>query len=353
MIDAVRTSTQPYVAGSAGNAVSSRNGNANWESREDSNGYVAGSASSPVGARPKLMSTARGSSTDGDTDYLAQMRSAADAKKGDGDEAGEAGEAAGTNRVDTTDDWFEMLFNGYSNKNLDGMSLGEFLDTDGSQERRDMWRAFTEDPLGQLYYGDEIEQAGGFDNWYDQNTGVTFEEIMADPELQRRHFGGSDKTVHAIHEYAASNWIPDILGDAMASASLRYLFNSDPSLAATVMDYMFAMNALNNQEDVTDVFSVNEMNNLLALDGLEFGYGDGYTYGDHSVPEEGEQFLAVDPEFWIESLEKGWSSVPGYGLPNRGAAGLMRKRYDTGFARRPGVDDAYAAYSQQQGGDQQ
>ena len=282
------------------------------------------------------------------------MRSAAEAKKGDGDEADETGEAAGTNRVDTADDMFAMLFDGYSNKNLGGMSLGEFLNTDGSQERRDMWRAFTEDPLGQLYYGDEIEQAGGFDNWYDQKTGVTFKDIMADPELQRKYFGGSDKTVHAIHQFAVENgWIPAVLSDAIGSTDLTWLFESDPSLSATVMDYMFAMNALNDQDDVTDVFSLNEMNNLLALDGLEFGYGDGYTYGDHSVPEEGEQFLAVDPEFWIESMQKGWSSVPGYGLSNRGAAGLMRKRYDTGFARRPGVDDAYASYAQQQGGDQQ
>lgn len=299
------------------------------------------------------MSRPQGSSTD-NADYLSQMRNAADAKTDVGDEANSADEAAGINQVDTVDDRFMELFNRYSDKNLGGMSLGEFLDTDGSKQRREMWRSFTEDPLINLYYGDEIEKAGGFDSWYDQKTGTTLKQIMADPELQRAYFGGSDDTVHAIHEYAASNtWIPDILGNAMDSANLRYLFETDPSLAATVMDYMFAMDALNNKEDVTNVFSLGEMNNLLALDGLEFGYGDGYTYGDHSVPDEGEQFLAVDPDFWVESLEKGWSSVPGYGLPNRGAAGLMRKRYDAGFARRPGVDDAYASYAQQQGGDQQ
>lgn len=256
-------------------------------------------------------------------------------------------------QVKTVSDPFMALYERYADEHLGGMGLGEFLATDGSREDRDMWRAFTEDPLINRYYADAIDQAGGFDNWYDQKTGATLKDIMADPGMQYDYFGGSDDTVHSIHDWAAQQgWTPDVSGSGIDSANLAYLFESDPSLAAGVMDYMFAMNALNNQESATDVFSIDEMNNLLALDGLEFGYGDDYTYGDHSVPDEGEQFLAVDPEFWAESLEKGWSSVPGYGLSNRGAAGLMRKRYDTGYMRRPGVDDAYAALAQQQGGDQ-
>ena len=295
------------------------------------------------------------SATSNDGDYLSQMRSAADAKGGAGEAADEAArEAAEAERITTTSDPFMVLYENYADKNLNGMGLGEFLATDGSQEDRDMWRAFTEDPLISRYYSDAIDQAGGFDNWYNQMTGVSFDDIMADPNLQYGYFGGSDDTVHAIHDYAAaSGWVPDVSGDGVDSANLRNLFYSDPALATTVMDYMFAMNALNNQEDVTDVFSLDEMNKLLELDQMEYGYGDGYTYGDHSVPDEGEQILAVDPEFWMESAEKGWSSVPGYGLSNRGATGLMRERYHTGFARRPGVDDAYAAYAQQQGGEQQ
>jgi len=294
-------------------------------------------------------------STDGDADRLSQMRSAADAKGDVGEGTGETGqEASEANRVYTVSDPFMAMFERYSDDNLGGMGLGEFLQTDGSQEDRDMWRAFTSDPTMGRYYSDAIDEAGGFDQWYDQMTGVTIDDIMADPSLQYAYFGGSDDTVHSIHDWASQQgWVPDVSGSGTDSANLTYLFESDPSLAANVMDYMFAMNALNNQESATDVFSVDEMNNLLALDGLEYGYGDDYAYGDHSVPDEGEQFLAVDPEFWTESLEKGWSSVPGYGLSNRGAAGLMRERYDTGYMRRPGVDDAYAAYAQQQGGDQQ
>lgn len=361
VIDSLRTSTQPHVAGSAGNAVGSRAGSASGSRGRgaSSTGYVAGSASNPVGAKAQTMPYTPEQSTDGETDggedRLSQMRSAADAKGDVGEGAGEAGQGASeANRVSTTSDPFMAMFERYSDENLGGMGLGEFLQTDGSQEDRDMWREFTSDPLISRFYSDAIDEAGGFDSWYDQMTGVTLDDIMADPSLQYAHFGGSDDTVHAIHDYAAaSGWVPDVSGDGVDSANLRNLFYNDPSLAATVMDYMFAMNALNNQENVTDTFSLDEMSNLLALDQMEYGYGDNYTYSGHSVPDDGEQFLSVDPEFWLESAEKGWSSVPGYGLSNRGATGLMRERYGAGFARRPGVDDAYAAYRQQQGGDQQ
>lgn len=315
-----------------------------------SSAHEAASAGNELGARNR-------SQGEGGRDYLAETRSAA-ADKGrtqeqqQKEQEAETGEAR--ERVGTVSDPFMAMFERYSADNLDNMSLGDFLQTDGSQEDRDMWRAFTSDPMMGRYYSDAIDEAGGFDQWYDQMTGVTIDDIMVDPGLQYAHFGGSDDTVHSIHDWASQQgWVPDVSGSGTDSANLTYLFESDPSLAASVMDYMFAMNALNNQESATDVFSVDEMNNLLALDGLEYGYGDGYAYGDHSVPDEGEQFLAVDPEFWAESLEKGWSSVPGYGLSNRGATGLMRERYDTGYMRRPGVDDAYAAYAQQQGGDQQ
>ena len=335
-----------------------------------SNASLAGSASNQDGskvsgaARPtsakaltKPAQTKQNESQAPSEDYLSKMRAAADDKTV---EQGAEGQGAGSEsdgareRVNTVNDPFMAMFERYSADNLDNMSLGDFLQTDGSQADRDMWREFTSDPMMGRFYSDAIDDAGGFDSWYDQMTGDTIEDIMADPNLQYAHFGGSDDTVHAIHDWAAQQrWIPDVSGSGVDSANLEYLFENDPSLAATVMDYMFGMNALNNQENVTDVFSLGEMNDLLALDQMEYGYGDDYAYGDHSVPEAGEQFLAVDPEFWLESAEKGWSSVPGYGLSNRGATGLMREKYDAGYARRPGVDDAYAAYSQQQGGDQQ
>lgn len=340
------------AAGSAQGKVGARGTGSATHPAARSSARVAGSAGNEVGARSR-------SQGEGGRDYLAETRSAAADKtaeqgaEGQGAEA-EAEAGAARERVGTVSDPFMAMFERYSADNLDNMSLGDFLQTDGSQEDRDMWRAFTSDPMMGRYYSDAIDEAGGFDQWYDQMTGVTIDDIMADPSLQYAHFGGSDDTVHSIHGWASQQgWVPDVSGSGADSENLAYLFGSDPSLAASVMDYMFAMNALNNQEGATDVFSVDEMNNLLALDGLQYGYGDDYTYGDHSVPDEGEQFLAVDPEFWAESLEKGWSSVPGYGLSNRGAAGLMRERYDTGYMRRPGVDDAYAAYAQQQGGDQQ
>lgn len=342
--DVIRNlSSNAHLAGSEGNQIGSKGSNA--------------SRPASTKARTEPAQAKQNESQAPSEDYLSKMRAAADdktTKQGAEEQGTESESDVARERVNTASDPFMAMFERYSADNLDNMSLGDFLQTDGSQEDRDMWRAFTSDPMMSRFYSDAIDSAGGFDPWYDQMTGVTIDDIMADPNLQYAHFGGSNDTVHSIHDWAAQQgWMPDVSGSGVDSANLSYLFESDPSLAATVMDYMFAMNALNNQENATDVFSLGEMNDLLALDGLEYGYGDDYSYGDHSVPDAGEQFLAVDPEFWLESAEKGWSSVPGYGLSNRGAAGLMREKYGAGYARRPGVDDAYAAYNQQQGGDQQ
>lgn len=333
-----------------------------------SSAYVAGSAGNQVGSkgsaavRPKSTKasteapqTRSDRSQEPSEDYLSKMRAAADDKTADQKAEGQKADDAtggGYERVNTANDPFMAMFERYSADNLDNMSLGDFLQTDGSQEDRDMWRTFTSDPLMSRFYSDAIEGAGGFDQWYDQMTGVTIDDIMADPNLQYSYFGGSDDTVHSIHDWASQQgWVPDVAGSGADTEQLFELFYSDPALAADVMDYMYGMNAMNTQDDVTSRFSLDEMSGLIDLDQMGYGYGDDYTYGDHSRPEAGTQIMQVDPEFWLESAEKGWSSVPGYGLPVRGATGLMRDVYGTGYMIRPEVAQAYESYAQQQGGE--
>lgn len=334
-----------------------------------SSAHVVGSAGNQVGsegsdavrprstkARTEPPQTRPNGSQEPSEDHLSKMRAAADDKEAgqesDGQEIG-GGSGSSRRRVNTANDPFMAMFERYSADNLDNMSLGDFLQTDGSQEDRDAWRAFTSDPLMRRFYSDAIEGAGGFDPWYDQMTGVTIDDIMADPNLQYSHFGGSDDTVHSIHDWASQRgWVPDVSGSGADTEQLFELFYGDPALAADVMDYMYGMNAMNTQDDVTDRFSLDEMSGLIDLDQMGYGYGGDYVYGDHSRPEAGTQITQVDPEFWLESAEKGWSSVPGYGLPVRGATGLMRDVYGTGYMVRPEVAQAYESYAQQQGGEQ-
>lgn len=287
-----------------------------------SNAYVAGSAGNEVGARSR-------SQGDGGRDYLSEMRSAARDKNESQDEQATKGQAA--NEVRTPDDMFYADFERYSDANLGGMSLADFLDT-STAEDRDLWRAFTDDETMGRYYQDQIGDYGGFDAWYDAMTGDTIDDLMSDPAVAYRHAGGSADTVRALYDYAAQlGFVPEVGGDSVESNQLRALYESDPTLARDTMMYQYLMYGLNNQDDFTDRFSINDVNDMSGLDQMYFGFGDDF-YTDHrGLPEEGETFMVVDPDFYVSSAEKGWSSADGYGLPESGLTGLVYDRYGAGY----------------------
>ena len=287
-----------------------------------SNDYVAGSAGNEVGARSR-------SQGESDRDYLSEMRSAA-RDKGESQD-GQATEGQDANEVRTPDDRFYADFERYSDANLGGMSLADFLDT-STAEDRDLWRAFTEDETMGRYYQDQIGDYGGFDAWYDAMTGDTIDDLMSDPSVAYRHAGGSADTVRALYDYAAQlGFVPEVDGDSVESQQLRSLYASDPTLARDTMMYQYLMYGLNNQDDFTDRFSINDVNDMSGLDQMYFGFGDDF-YTDHrGLPEEGETFMVVDPDFYVSSAEKGWSSADGYGLPESGLTGLVYDRYGAGY----------------------
>lgn len=313
------------VAGSAQSEVGARRTSSATHPTARSNAYVAGSAGNEVGARNR-------SQGEKGRDYLSEMRSAA-ADKGESREqqAAQERQEQSDKEVRTPDDMFYSDFERYSDANLGGMSLADFLDT-STDEDRDLWRAFTDDKTMGRYYQDQIGDYGGFDAWYDAMTGDTIDDLMSDPAVAYRHAGGSADTVRALYDYAAQlGFVPEVGGDSVESNQLRALYESDPTLARDTMMYQYLMYGLNNQDDFTDRFSINDVNDMSGLDQMYFGFGDDF-YTDHrGLPEEGETFMVVDPDFYVSSAEKGWSSADGYGLPESGLTGLVYDRYGAGY----------------------
>ena len=319
------------VAGSAQNEVGARRTNSATHPTARSNAYVAGSAGNEVGARGTTAQASEG------RDYLGETRSAARDKNRSQEE--QASEDQAANEVRTLDDRFYSDFERYADANLGGMSLGDFLDT-STAEDRDLWRAFTEDETMGRYYQDQINDYGGFDAWYDAMTGDTIDDLMSDPAVAYRHAGGSGDTVKALYDYAAQlGFVPEVGGDSVESNQLRTMYESDPALARDTMMYQYLMYGLNNQDDFTDRYSINDVNDMSGLDQMYFGFGDDFSTSHRGLPAEGETFMVVDPDFYVSSAESGWSSADGYGLPESGLTGLVYDRYGGGFRNRKSMTE--------------
>lgn len=291
-----------------------------------SNAYAAGSAGNEVGTRRTATQSGE------NRDYLDETRSAArDKERSQEEQAAKTAEEQAAKEVHTPDDMFYADFERYSDANLGGVSLMDFLDTNTAEDR-DLWHALVKDENMARYYKDEIDDYGGFDAWYDAKTGDTFDDIMSDPAIAYQHAGGSADTVEALYDYAAQlGFVPEVGGDSVESQQLRSLYESDPALARDTMMYQYLMYGLNNEDDFTDRFSINDVNDMSVLDQMYFGFGDDF-YTDHrGLPEEGETFMVVDPDFYVSSAEKGWSSADNVGLPESGLTGLVYDRYGAGY----------------------
>lgn len=249
-------------------------------------------------------------------------------------------------------DMFYKDFNAYSADNLNGTGIYDFMIVDpDSAEDRAQWQAITSDPTMGRYWSGDISEAGGFDPWYDEMTSRTIDDVMTSQELQRMYFNnaGGD-TMNAIYQGVAHDgFIPDVTGDQWQQDEMYQLYASDPDLSAATMMYLYGVDALYNDDSLdleSDPLAVAKLNDYLALGNMQFGIGDGYStdVGDIS---EADSFNAVNPDQYYTSIEKGWSSVPGYGIPVTGAVrSKMYDRYGTGYQEKPEVTSAYQqAYS--------
>ena len=254
------------------------------------------------------------------------------------------------NIITDADDMFLADFNAYSRDNLGGMGLYDFLVVDpNSQEDRDMWQAFWDDPTMGRYYGEQKQQYGDFDAYWDAMTANTIDDVMASNELQRQYFNntGGDSMLQIFQGAANEGFIPEISGDQWRQEDMENMYASDADLAALTMMYQYGMNgALDDESGLdleTDPLAVAKLNDYLQLGNMQFGAGDGYDTKVGDLPEY-ESVDYVDPAAYDRSVEKGLASVPGYGLPDIGIRAIMNDRYGVGYQLRPGVDDLYSSY---------
>lgn len=239
-------------------------------------------------------------------------------------------------------------FQKFSNENLGGRDIYDLFTTDGSDADRDAWRAITSDATMRQYYDRALREAGGFDQWYDQMTGRTIDDVMGDTGLQNEYLGYDPDAVRAIYTGAANEGFgPSVGGTGANTEAIYSLLASDPEMAAELMTYNYGVNALLGDEGIADSgLTLDEVNNMFQLDGMQFGYGDEFATDRTNTPKA-TSVEEIDPEVFMRSIEEGWASVPGYGIGFSGLPDLVAARYGgAGYQKRPGVEDLYAEASE-------
>lgn len=249
-------------------------------------------------------------------------------------------------------DDFYADFQQYSNDNLDGMGLYDFMVTDGSDDDREAWRAMTSDPVMGQYYSDLIEEAGGFDPWYDAAVSDTLDDLLEGGQgVMERHIGRDDDAVQAIFdELAYQGYIPAVEGDENQVAGIQDALAQDYQAAADLMAYNYALNILGNAynsgEGLGDSLTLDEVNALMDYGNMMYGYGDGFSTAVDMPEGEFQEVSRIDPETWEASIADELTSRPGYGLANAGyARALVNALYGgAGYQEQDGVRNLWDLY---------
>lgn len=276
-------------------------------------------------------------------DDLTEFNDGQNEGEGDGDGSG--------NLITDSEDQFLADFNAYSRDNLNGIGLYDFLSVDpNSQSDREMWEAFWNDPVMGRYYGEQKQEYGDFDAYWNAMMSNTIDEIMGDMDLERQYFNntGGDSMYQIMMGLAHDGFIPTSSGDQWQQDEMDSMYAGNPDLAALTMMYQYGYAAAQDEDSgldlETDPLAVAKLNDYLQLGNMQFGTGDDYSTEVGDLPSEEFNNL-VDPTAYQTSVDKGYSSIPGAGLPTLGIRSIMNDRYGVGYQLRPGVEDLYAEYS--------
>lgn len=250
---------------------------------------------------------------------------------------------------------FYADFNTYSKNNLDGMGLYDFMVVEDTDEDRDAWRNFVQDETIKKYYEDALEEAGGFDAWYDSMIADDLDSVLSGGQsMHEKHFGADDEAVQAImNELAYQGYIPSVTGDQNQIDQIQSALAQDYQAAADLMAYNYALNMIGgaknagiSPEDLRGYLTLDEANALTDYGNMQYGYGDGYDMSaDPSKIATFETVDAINPEDWSKSIKARNTSRPGYGLADQGQMrAAMNWGYDAGFKEQdyvPGLWDDY------------
>lgn len=288
---------------------------------------------------------------------------AAEAKVAE-DEAAKEAEVEKLSEQDKADNYYDDLM-AYSNANLGGMDVYDIMVVDPySQDDREMWRALTSDDVLGKYYEDAISQYGDFDTYYDNMIAETLEDVLADQAAQFSHFGAGAATQAIMNSLAAQGYVPAVNGTDGQAAEIMSLLGSDNQANADLMAYIYRQNlagsmyndVLNGNmtiDDARDILSLEEYSDLGRYGNMEYGRGDGYDIeGDASRAADFQVVDAIDPEAWQKSIDKQYTSLPGYGLHDVGYdRALAKALYGANAREQEGVSDLWAAYDESMNSD--
>lgn len=255
-------------------------------------------------------------------------------------------------------DNYKADFEAYSDANLGGMGINEFMRVDPySQEDKDAWRAMVEDETMAPYYEDLLAEYGGFDQYWDAMTANTLADVLADSALQTQYFGAGDITKDIMSQLRYEGYYPEITGDTGAQDEIYALLEADPQAAEDMMLYNYRQNLggllaqdVSNGDmtidDARSILSLDEYNDLGSYGNMQYGYGDGYDMNAKDFdPASFEVIDSISPSDWDKSIEKQYTSLPGYGLASVGNdRALAKYLYDAGYQEQEGVPELWASY---------
>ena len=258
----------------------------------------------------------------------------------------------------TAGDNFKADFEAYSDANLGGMGISDFMRVDpNSQEDKDAWRAMVEDETMSAYYDDLIAKYGGFDPYWDAMTANSLSDVLEDDALQTQYFGSGDITQDIMEQLEYEGYLPAITGDTSDQAEIAALLAADPQAAADLMTYNYRQNLAGllaqdvasgnmTEEDARGILSLDEYNELGDYGNMQYGYGDGYDMSATGFdPATFEVNGAISANDWNRSIEKGYTSLPGYGLADLGDdRALANYLYHAGYQEQEGVPELWASY---------
>ena len=259
---------------------------------------------------------------------------------------------------DADGDQFQADFEAYSEENLGGRGISDFMRVDpNSQEDKEAWRAMVEDPTMAKYYEDIIAEYGGFDQYWDAKTANTLADVLADDALMTQYFGAGDISQDIMEQLEYEGYIPKITGDTGDQAEIDALLAADPQAAADLMAYNYRQNLAGllaqevangtmTEEEARGILSLDEYNELGDYGNMQYGYGDGYDMSATGFdPATFEVNGVISANDWNRSVDKGYTSLPGYGLPDLGDdRAIANYLYHAGYQEQEGVPELWAAY---------
>lgn len=251
-------------------------------------------------------------------------------------------------------------FNAYSDANLDGMGVTDFMIVDPySDEDREMWRAMTEDEVMGKYYTDILgEYDNDFDAFYNDMIGLTLSEMLASDRYMMERAGAGDVTREILNDFASWDMTPQVIGTDEEIMSIAKQLGTDRSAVGDIMWYIYGQNLAGSlakdvadgnisHEEALDILSLAEYNDSQAFGNMEYGYGDDYTVtpGTEFDAENFEPDFNLYADDWYEGIKNKYTSKPGWGNPQLGnSRAIAYDFYGAKGREKEGVDEAWMEY---------